>query len=203
MLVLGTGNVKKGIELRQLLAPHGIQVKTLADFPNRIDVVEDGDSFAANAQLKASQQAEHLGHWVVGEDSGLCVDALDGAPGIYSARYSGPDATDDANNRYLLEQLANVPPAARTAHYVCHISLADPSGKIRLDCEDICRGRIVTHPMGDGGFGYDPLFQIDEYHRTFGQLGTSVKATLSHRARAMRHFLPRLIELLPPDHRTT
>lgn len=196
MLVLGTRNAKKAIELQELLAPFAVRVSTLADFVDAIDVVEDGDSFAANATLKAKQQARHLHHWVVGEDSGLCVDALGGAPGIYSARYSGPEATDAKNNEYLLQQLRDVPRPQRTAHYVCHVTLSDPDGKIRADCEAICRGRIRFEPAGTAGFGYDPLFEIAEYHRTFGELGTAVKSLISHRARAMRQFVPQVVQLL-------
>ena len=109
LLVLGTANRKKGLELAALLAPAGWELRTLADFPEAIDVVEDGDSFAANAILKATEQARRLGHWVAADDSGLAVDALGGAPGVFSARYAGPGATDQANNRRLLEELATIP----------------------------------------------------------------------------------------------
>jgi XTP/dITP diphosphohydrolase len=196
MLVLGTHNKKKGQELRDLLDPHGIALKTLVDFPNAIDVVEDGNSFAANAALKATQQARHVGEWVIAEDSGLSVDALKGRPGIYSARYAGEDATDLDNNQRLLEELVGVPLERRTAHYVCHISLSDPDGQIHVDCEDVCHGRIRLEPAGSAGFGYDPLFEVIEYHQTFGQLGAVVKSLLSHRGRAMRHFLPRLLHVI-------
>lgn len=196
LIVLGTHNQKKGVELRQLLQPFGFELKTLADIDNSIEVVEDGDSFEANARLKASQQATHLGEWVLGEDSGLCVDALGGKPGIYSARFSGPDATDQKNNDHLLAQLQGVPPAKRTAHYVCHMSLADPTGEVHVDYEETCCGRILESPRGQGGFGYDPLFELPEYHKTFGELGSSVKAMLSHRSRAMRGFVPRLLEVV-------
>jgi XTP/dITP diphosphohydrolase len=195
MLVLGTHNKKKGQELRDLLDPHGVALKTLADFPGAIDVVEDGDSFAANAALKATQQARHLGQWVIGEDSGLAVDALDGRPGIYSARFAGEEATDLENNERLVEELRDVPLERRTAHYVCHITLSDPDGQIHVDCEDVCRGRIRSEPAGSAGFGYDPLFEVIEYHQTFGQLGAVVKSLLSHRARAMRRFLPQLLRV--------
>ena len=195
ILVLGTHNQQKGQELALLLAPHGFELRTLAQFSDTIDVVEDGDSFAANATLKATQQAVHLGHWVLGEDSGIVVDALNGAPGIYSARFAGPDATDEENNRFLLEKLDGVLATERTAHYVCHMTVADPSGDVRADCEARCYGRIRTRSIGSGGFGYDPLFEVMEYHRTFGDLGENVKAVLSHRARAFRQVLPRLTEL--------
>ena len=139
LLVLGTGNRKKGQELARLLAdpltthsqcqgPTGLELRTLADFPDAIEVVEDGDTFAANAELKAVQQARHLGLWVLADDSGLAVDALNGAPGVISARYSGPGATDDSNNLKLLDALRDVPPERRGARFVCHICLADPSG---------------------------------------------------------------------------
>jgi XTP/dITP diphosphohydrolase len=195
-VVLGTRNAKKAEEMRHLLLPHGIVLRSLTDYPRAIDVVEDGDSFATNAQLKATRQAVHLRAWVIGEDSGLCVDALDGAPGIYSARYSGPDATDERNNLQLLEALRDVPLAQRTAHYVCHISLSDPTGTVMSDCEACCQGRIRFEPAGSNGFGYDPLFEIVELHRTFGELGPAIKGVLSHRARAIRQFLPQLLALV-------
>ena len=114
LLVLGTGNRKKGEELAALLAPVGLEVKTLADFSDAIDVEETGSTFAENGALKASEQAKHLGHWVLGEDSGLTVDALDGQPGVYSARYSDPDATDEKNNQLVLDRLGKLPPEKRT-----------------------------------------------------------------------------------------
>ena len=195
MLVLGTANRKKGLELAELLAPAGIVFLTLADFPDAIEVIEDGDTFAANAALKAAGQARHLGRWVLAEDSGLAVDALGGAPGVFSARYSGPGATDQSNNRLLLEQLGDTPSQQRTARFVCHVTLSDPSGTIRAESEACCRGRILFQPRGTHGFGYDPLFEIVEYHRPFAELGPRVKARLSHRARAVGRMIPPLIEL--------
>lgn len=205
LLVLGTHNRKKGEELRELLEPHGIALATLVDFPDAIEVVEDGQTFAENAALKASQQARHLNRWVLGEDSGLSVDALDGEPGVFSARYSGPDATDESNNQKLLRELSGTPLEKRTAHYTCHLALADPAGDVRLSCECYCHGRIAFEPAGSAGFGYDPLFEIPEYHKTFGQLGATVKAVLSHRSRAIDHSIGRICELLhgdDPAHRT-
>jgi XTP/dITP diphosphohydrolase len=190
LLVIGTANLKKGRELEELFRPLRLEIRTLADFPQAISVVEDGATFTANAILKAAQQARHLGHWVLADDSGLMVDALDGAPGVRSARYSGPQATSQTNNRLLLEKLANTPPAQRTARFVCHMALSDPSGTIRAESEASCRGRILSAAEGSGGFGYDPLFEVVEYHRTFGQLSPLVKACLSHRARAARLLIP-------------
>jgi XTP/dITP diphosphohydrolase len=196
LLVLGTHNRKKREELEALLAPHGFKLKTLADFPQAIEVEETGDTFAANARLKAVEQAKRLGQWVLGEDSGLSVDALGGAPGVRSARFSDPGATDERNNRLLLERLEGVPLDRRTAHYTCYAALSDPAGNVRAQSEGICRGRILTEPEGSGGFGYDPLFEIVEYHRTFGELPSAVKAVLSHRSRAIRQLIPQLLALL-------
>jgi len=195
-LVLGTRNRKKGIELAELFAPLGIELLTLADLPESIEVEETGQTFGENAAAKATQQARHLHRWVLGEDSGLCVDALAGAPGVYSARFSGPGATDESNNRLLLEKLGKTPVEKRSAHYVCHATLADPDGNIQGESEGYCHGRIRFEPAGSGGFGYDPLFEVVEYHRTFGELGPAVKAALSHRARAIRQLLPEIQRLI-------
>jgi XTP/dITP diphosphohydrolase len=170
ILVLGSRNKKKLGELVELLAPYGFELRSLADYPNAVEVDETGDTFAANAGLKATIQAEHLGEWVLGEDSGLCVDALAGNPGVYSARFSGAGATDAANNQKLLHELANYPLEKRRAHYVCHATLSDPQGVIRAESEGHCYGRILPTAAGSGGFGYDPLVEIPEYHRTFGEL---------------------------------
>lgn len=198
-LVLGTHNRKKRAEMESLLAPHGFALLTLADFPQAIEVVEDGDSFQANATLKAAQQAVHLRQWVLAEDSGLEVDALDGAPGIFSARFAGIGATDAANNARLLEQLRHVPLEKRGARYVCHMTLADPVGKLHIDVEAYCRGRIRSSPAGDGGFGYDPLFEVVEYHRTFGEMCGALKSLISHRARASALLLRELPQIEMTD----
>ena len=203
-IVLGTHNVKKRAELAALLAPIGVQLRTLADFDSPLKVVEDGDTFQANATKKAVQQAQHLDHFVLGEDSGLVVDALAGAPGIYSARFAGEHASDEDNNQHLLSQLADLPIDRRTAHYVCHMTLANPSGSVLIDCEATCRGRIRTHPGGTNGFGYDPLFEVIEYHQTFGELGPTIKSVISHRAKAMRQFVVELLaELAKCEGKTT
>jgi XTP/dITP diphosphohydrolase len=199
-LVLGTRNQGKVVELRELLAPLPLAIRSLADFPGSIAVEETGDSFAANAALKAAEQAKHLNAWVLGEDSGIAVDALNGAPGIFSARYAGLDATDEQNNARLLDELGDLPFERRTAHYVCQLALSDPQGAIRACCGATCIGRIRFEPTGSNGFGYDPLFEIVENHGTFGQLGRSVKAVLSHRARAVEKLIPLLRELVPGGH---
>jgi XTP/dITP diphosphohydrolase len=193
LLLLGTYNRKKAQELIDLLSPWGFDCVTLADCENAIQVEESGNTFAENARLKASVQAKHLGQWVLGEDSGLVVDALEGAPGVYSARFSGENATDDTNNRLLIEKLGDTPLEKRSAHYCSHVALADPQGEIRCEHSGRCDGRIRFAPAGSGGFGYDPYFEILEYHRTFAELGNVVKSVLSHRARAVRALIPSLL----------
>ncbi len=195
-LVLGTTNAGKLHELEELLAPVGIPCRSLAGEPRAVEVEETGASFAENAVLKAAAQARAIGAWVLAEDSGLVVDALGGAPGIYSARFSGAGATDLSNNALLLERLASHGGAARAAHYACHAALADPTGTIVATSSGTCGGLIASAPSGTGGFGYDPLFVVPEYHRTFGDLPPVVKAVISHRARALRAMLPTLVRHL-------
>ncbi len=194
-IVLASRNVKKSREIAELLRPHGVEVLSVADFPDVAEVVEDGNSFAENAAKKAVQTAKQLSRWAIGEDSGLMVDALDGAPGIYSARYSGENATDEENNAKLIEALRGIAPDKRNAGYVCNVALSDPEGQVQLQVEAGCRGRIVDDPRGTNGFGYDPHFLIREYHRTFGELSPIVKSRLSHRARAFERLIPQLIKL--------
>jgi XTP/dITP diphosphohydrolase len=193
-LVLGTGNRKKVAELAELLSPLGLNCRGLADFGEVLAVDETGATFAENAALKAVCQARHLQRWVLGDDSGLAVDALQGAPGIYSARFAGAGATDADNRARLLAEMEDVPDA-RGARFVCHLALSDPEGRVRALASGRCHGRIRRTESGSGGFGYDPLFEIVEYHRTFGELSADVKAVLSHRARATGAMLP-LVEAL-------
>ena len=195
-LVLGTHNAKKLKELQLLLAPYDVTLSSLAEIPDCIEVEETGTTFEENAILKASEQAKHLRQWVLGEDSGISVKALGGEPGVYSARFSGENATDETNNALLLEKLAGKPKKKRTAWYTSHMALADPLGEIHINCEARCYGTVLTEPRGTGGFGYDPLFEIAEYHKTFGELGDTVKSLLSHRARANRMFVPKLLALI-------
>lgn len=184
-IVLGTRNAKKCQEILEILGDLPIEFRDLTHWPNAPEVVEDGDTFEANARKKASELAKALGHWVLGEDSGLVVPALKGRPGIYSARYAGKQGDDAANNTRLLAELAPLPDDRRAAHYVCTAALADPQGEVKAVVEGRCLGTITRDYRGTGGFGYDPLFLIPEYHRTFGELSPRVKHALSHRARAL------------------
>jgi XTP/dITP diphosphohydrolase len=195
LLVLASRNKKKSIEIAELLAPHGFEVRSVSEYPEAGEVVEDGSTFAENAAKKAIETALATRQWTIGEDSGLRVDALGGRPGVYSARYSDPGATDERNNEKLQVELADVPTELRGAEYVCHVAVSDPSGAIRLSFEDTCRGRIIREPRGENGFGYDPYFLVREYHKTFGELSPVVKRQLSHRARAFRRLIPQLLKL--------
>ncbi len=195
-LVFGTGNEKKARELAYLLRDQPCRLTTLADYPEAIEVDETADTFAGNADLKASQQAVHLNRWVIADDSGLTVDTLGGDPGVRSARYAGRHGDDAANNALLLQNLDGTPADRRGASFVCCLSVADPSGEIRLRADGRCRGRILTEPRGRAGFGYDPLFEIPEYHRTYAEMGLTVKSVLSHRARAFAELLPGVLRLI-------
>lgn len=193
-VVLGTTNAGKVRELSLLLRPHGLRVVSLRE-RGGVTVDETGATFAENAALKATAQARALDAWVLAEDSGLCVDRLDGAPGVHSARFSGT-GDDERNNDLLLERLAGVAAADRGAHYACHAALAAPGGRVVAVAHGVCRGMIATSRQGAGGFGYDPLFVVPEYHRTFGELPPAVKSVISHRARAMRAILPAVLSTL-------
>jgi len=201
-LVLGTTNAGKVRELVDLLAPFAIACRSLADVAGAVDVEESGSTFAENAALKASLQARALGRWVLAEDSGLVVPALQGAPGVYSARFSGPQppgdtrSVDARNNALLLDRLSGHSGGGRAAHYACHAALADPSGRVVASAAGTCWGRIAAVGSGAGGFGYDPLFIVPEYHRTFGELPPAVKAVISHRGRALRAIIPALVRHL-------
>ncbi len=187
VLVLASRNKKKIGEMRTLLsAIKDIEVLSLDDIGYAGDIEEDGRSFTENAMIKASVPAK-MGYIGIADDSGLEVDALGGAPGIFSARYAGGHASDEANNAKLLEALAGVPDEKRGARYVCAVACVFPDGRI-LTVQDTCKGRIIDTPKGEGGFGYDPYFYIDEKGMTFAEMTAEAKHSMSHRGKAMRRF---------------
>jgi XTP/dITP diphosphohydrolase len=196
LVVVGTRNPKKCEEIFEILGDLGLEFTDLTRWPDAPEVIENGTTFEANARKKAIELAQALGHWVLGEDSGLVVPALNGRPGVYSARYAGKQGDDAANNARLLAELAPLPDDRRAAYYVCTAALADPKGDVRACVEGCCHGLIVREPRGTNGFGYDPLFLIPEYHRTFGELSARVKHAISHRARALVQLRPVLRSLL-------
>ena len=189
-LVIGSRNRKKLVELQDLLGDLHLELTDLSPWPEVPDVEETGETFEENARLKAIGYAKAVGEWVLAEDSGLVVPALKGRPGVHSARYAGTHGDDAANNRKLLAELAPLPDDRRAAYYVCVAALASPGGEVAAAAEGRCHGVIVKEERGTGGFGYDPLFEVPEYHRTFGELILRVKQALSHRARAVVHLRP-------------
>ena len=197
LLVVGSRNPKKRVEILEILGDLGIELRDLTGWPDAPEVVEDGATFEDNARKKATELARYLKLWVLGEDSGLVVPALKGRPGVYSARYAGKQGDDEANNNRLLAELAPLGDEARAAYYVCTAALADPAGDVKAVVEGRCHGVILRERRGTGGFGYDPLFLVPEYHQTFGELSARVKHALSHRGRAMAQLRPVLRRLLP------
>jgi XTP/dITP diphosphohydrolase len=189
-LVLGSRNKKKLKEMLALLGDLPLELTDLTPYPDAPEVEETAETFIGNATLKATQLAPALGAWVIGEDSGLCVPALGGAPGVYSARFAGTHGDDQANNDKLLREMAALTGDQRAAYYVSTAVLADPTGKVVGSVEGRCHGVIVEARRGSGGFGYDPLFLVPEYGQTFGELPPEVKRQMSHRARAFEHLRP-------------
>ncbi|MEE4262143.1 MAG: XTP/dITP diphosphatase [Desulfobacteraceae bacterium] len=181
-LVLATGNPGKTAEIRDLLTGFPINIKNLGDFGPIPPVVEDGDTFDENAYKKASFVSKILGFPALADDSGLVVEALDGAPGVYSARYAGENASDQQRYTKLLEEMKGH--THRQAAFECVISLALPTGAA-LTYEGRCEGLISEKPAGDGGFGYDPVFYYPPLNKTFGQLSREEKSRISHRGKAL------------------
>jgi len=187
-LVIASNNAKKRKEIASILGGLGIEIVP-ADDTVCIKVEEDADSFAGNARLKAEAFAAANGCAAIADDSGLCVDALDGAPGVYSSRFAGPNASDADNNARLLEQLNGK--EQRTARFVCALYLILPDARA-LIAEGSVEGMIRRSPEGDGGFGYDPLFFCPELGKVFAEAGPEEKASVSHRGRALRKLAEKL-----------
>ena len=183
-LVLATRNAHKVLEIGQILGEK-VALRSLADFPDVGIIPEEGETFAANAAQKALFVARALGLPAMADDSGLEVDALNGAPGVRSARFAGAQAKDGENNAKLLGLLAEVPAERRTGRFRCAIAVARPDGSVRT-AEGACEGLILEGPRGAGGFGYDPLFVPEGYDLTFAELAGEVKNRISHRCRALR-----------------
>lgn len=192
-LVIASGNAGKVREFGQLLEGLGLDTQPQ---PEGIEVEETGDTFAANARLKAEAVAQATGQWALADDSGLSVDALGGAPGVHSARYA---ATDAARIERLLKELNAVgahDPSSRSARFTAALALADPSGQVMLEVEGHCPGQILTESRGDGGFGYDPVFYVPEAQLTFAEMPKALKAELGHRGRAFASLKPHIDRLI-------
>ncbi|MCP9450912.1 MAG: XTP/dITP diphosphatase [Nitrospira sp.] len=182
-LVLATRNRDKARELTVLLSGLAFQIRTLDDFPQAPDVVEDGITCEANAIKKATEIARATGRYAVADDTGLEVDALGGRPGAYAARYAGPDATYEDNCRKLLHELEGIPQEHRTARFMTVAALASPSGEIQT-ARGVLEGAITDRCRGERGFGYDPVFYVPELGKTLAELTPEEKNRISHRAKA-------------------
>ena len=192
-LWIASGNLEKCGELARLLEPIGCEIHSANEAPAPFHVVEDAPSFAGNAALKATALARIVGAAALGDDSGLCVDALGGRPGVLSARYAGENATDADRVARLLAELDAVPRENRRAHFTCHVCLAGPTGELIAAFEEHCRGFILDSPSGLGGFGYDPIFVADccadrDHTPSFAELTPEQKDAISHRGRALRQL---------------
>jgi len=190
-LVLATRNAKKLAELDRLLAGAGLDVEILgsAVFSDLPEIEETGSTFAENSLIKARAVAAHTGLIAIADDSGLCVDALNGQPGIYSARWAGQGATDESNLDLVLEQIREVEPARRTAHFACAAALVLPSGEEYV-VQGQVNGVLLTQRRGVGGFGYDPIFLPDGFDITTAEMTSDQKDAISHRGQAMRALVP-------------
>ena len=194
-LLVGTRNRHKAAEIRRLIFDLSVEVLDLSAFQELPDVAEEGETFEENAVAKAAAFARMTGLATIADDSGLEVDALGGRPGIYSARFAGPSATDDANNNLLLEMLKSTQAYERTARYRCAIAFATPEQSV-FCCEGSVEGVIADGLYGTNGFGYDPLFFVPEYGATFGVLASEIKDRISHRSRALTQFRRLLADYL-------
>ena len=194
-ILIATKNRGKLREVQDILAGLPVVWATLDQIPDLPDAVEDADTFAGNAERKAMHYARLTGLWTLADDSGLEVDALGGAPGVYSARYAGRQGKDAANNAKLIVKLAGVPPEQRTARFRCAVALAGPEGILATACGTF-EGLIVDDPRGTNGFGYDPHFFVPELGMTAAQLPPEQKNRISHRAQALAAILPDIQRLL-------
>lgn len=197
-LVLATRNQGKIVEFRRILeelAPGEIELIGLDQFPHLVDVEETGLTFEENSLLKARYTCNETGLPAIADDSGLCVDALGGDPGIYSARWAGEHGNDAANIEKLLDQLKDIPDEKRTAHFICVASVVLPDGREQL-AEGRFEGRILHAPVGDNGFGYDPIFQPLGLDISSAQMSSQDKDAMSHRGKSLRSIAPHVIQML-------
>lgn len=183
-IVVATRNPGKLKEIREALAGLPLKLISLKDCPGAPEVSEDGETFMENAVKKARAIAQYCGKRALADDSGLVADALNGAPGVRSARYAGENATDEMNNEKLLSALAGVPPDMRTASFICVVALATPGGEL-ITAEGSCPGLILSAPRGQNGFGYDPIFLYPPLNQTFAEITRGQKLKVSHRGQAL------------------
>jgi len=198
-VLLATSNLHKLDEYRAIFSDLSLKLVSLNDIHLAVEVEETGSTFAENAELKARTYAQMSHMLTLADDSGLEIDALNGIPGVYSARYLGSETSYKERFRVILERMKDLPPEKRSARFCCVIALADPSGTIR-SVEGVVEGAIADRPRGSHGFGYDPIFLLPELGKTFAELGPEYKNRISHRARAAR-LARKLLEDWPVDSR--
>jgi XTP/dITP diphosphohydrolase len=184
-VIIATKNPGKAREFEHIFASRGIEVRTLLDFPEIPDVDETGTTFEENAILKAEAVSQELGKMVIGDDSGLMVDALEGRPGIYSARYAGEPKNDQNNTKKVLSELKGLPDEKRSARFYCALAVAVP-GQETITVSGTCEGRILEEQRGTNGFGYDPVFYVPEKGLAMAELSSEEKNKISHRANALK-----------------
>ncbi len=194
-ILIGTKNAGKIREMRELLAEIPVELRSLNEFENIAEPEETGATFMENAALKAVYYARKTGLAALADDSGLEVEALGGAPGVYSARYAGADSSDAEKISKLLQELKKSESQNRAARFVCALVLTNAAGGIIFQTEGICRGKIALSPSGQNGFGYDPVFVPEGFDRSFGELSGEIKSRLSHRARAIEKIIRFLRDL--------
>lgn len=199
VIIVATRNQGKMKEFAHGLAFLGKPVKSMYDYPDVPEVIEDGATFAENARKKAKQVGDYLGQIVLADDSGLCVDKLNGAPGVFSARYAGENSSDEDNNEKLLAELERLSlgedteqPLLSTARFVCHLAMYDPATGQFVEATGTVEGWITSEPAGGGGFGYDPLFYLPDYDKTMAELTIAEKQAISHRGAALRELIVKL-----------
>ena len=188
-ILIATKNEGKIAELRSLLSDERFEFVGLDAFENAPHVEETGNTFAANARLKAAAYSTHFGLHTLADDSGLEVDALNGRPGVFSARYGGVNPNYGAKIRLLLDEINAAEKRNRTARFISHIAFASPNGNVLFEAEGVCEGSIAFAPKGTNGFGYDPVFIPDGFDKTFGELSDEAKQNVSHRARAIAKIM--------------
>lgn len=195
-ILIATRNRGKVKEIERLLSIPQLDFVSLGEIAPDLEIKETGTTYLENALIKAREAAQATGLIAIADDSGLEVDALDGAPGVFSARYAGKDGDDEANIARLLAELADVPDEERTARFRCVAVAFFPEDDTYLTAEAVCDGHIIREKRGSGGFGYDPVFVPDGYDRTFAELPLSVKNRISHRAKAFRLMRRKLVDYL-------
>jgi len=184
-VIIATKNRGKAKEFQHMFAPYGYEVQTLLDLSHIEDVEETGETFEENAILKAETVAQELGVLVIADDSGLAIDALEGRPGVYSARYAGEEKSDEANMDKVLSELESVEDSDRTARFHCVLAIADPNGETRT-VTGTCEGMILQEKRGTNGFGYDPIFYIPTLQKSMAELSQDEKSQISHRGNALK-----------------